>query len=228
MAEPIKIVKLRFYLSILWRQVRTLAEHIYTYINPTSKKHLEQACCALEKGGVIAYPTDVNWAIGCDPSKPKALKRMFALKPSHPKEQPFSLICNSLSMLAQVAFLDQSAYRMLKKALPGPYTLLLLPQKKLARQFKDKRKVVGVRVPDSPLLLDLIELYGKPLVTSSLVFPERTFFYGTEVHDAFGHCLDLILDLGEEVVAYETSIVDLTEGTPEIIRQGKGNTDFFR
>ena len=204
-----------------------MAEHIYTYINPTNKKHLERACYFLEKGALIAYPTDVNWAIGCDASSPKALKKMQALKPYHPKDQPFSLICQSLSMISSVAYLDQSAYRMLRKALPGPYTILLKPQKKLVRLIHDKRKSVGIRVPNSPLLLDLVELYGKPLATSSLVFPDTKFSYGSEIEDKIGHALDLILDLGEEVIPSETSIIDMTGDVPEILRQGEGSTDFF-
>lgn len=205
-----------------------MAKHIYTHINPSNRKHLAKACCIFENGGVVAYPTDVNWAIGCDASNSKALKKILSLKPGHPKTQPFSLLCSSLSMVSQVAFLDHSAYRMLKKALPGPYTILLKPQKNLARQINDKRRTVGVRVPNCPLLLDLINYYKKPLATSSLVFEENQLHFGYEVDENYGYGIDLILDLGQELIPYETSIVDLTEGLPKIMRQGRGSTDFFK
>ena len=206
-----------------------MAEHLYTYINPTNPKHLEKACEVLARSRVIAYPTDVNWSIGCDATQTKAVKKLLSLKPEHPKNQPFSLLCESLTMISDIAFISNSAYRMLRRALPGPYTILLKPQKKLAHQIHDKRKTIGVRIPSSPLLLDLLKMYGKPIMTSSLVFDHgKKFSYGYEIDEIYGHGVDLILDLGEEMQAAVTSIVDLTEDTPLVIREGLGPTDFFR
>lgn len=217
-----------FYTLFSRGESSTVAEHIYTYTKPTNKKDLEKACEALSKSGVIAYPTDVNWALGCDATQVKAVKKLLALKPDHPKDKPFSLLCESLAMISSIAFLGNGAYRILRKALPGPYTILLKPQKKLARQIHDKRKTVGIRVPDSPLLLDLLEMYGKPLVTSSLVFEDKKFSYGYEVDEVYGHGLDVILDLGQEMEARQTSVVDMTEEPPQVIREGLGSIDFFR
>ena len=205
-----------------------MAKHLYTFINPTSKKHLEKASELLNKDGIIAYPTDVNWALGCNASSPKALSRLQALKPFHPKAQPFSLLCDSLSMVAQVANVSDVAFRVLRKILPGPYTLLLESNKMLPRQIKDKRKTVGVRVPQSPLILDLINCFGGPLLTTSISQYEISkdnfvsIRYGYELDEHLGHGLDLILDLGEEVVPLETTIIDMTQSQLELVRQGVG------
>ena len=204
-----------------------MAEHLYTYTNPTNPKHLEKACRVLSSGGVLAYPTDVNWAIGCDASNSKALKRVFAIKKAHPKERPLSFLCSNVSMISQIAAVEHVHYRLLKRAFPGPYTIFLKPQKKLARKIGEKREKLGVRVPENALLLDLIEAYGSPLATSSLVFEEERFTYGYEVERVHGHALDLILDLGEEVIPRETTIIDLTEGEPELVREGEGKIDFL-
>ena len=207
-----------------------LGKHIYTFQNPSSEKHLKEACDVLASGGVIVYPTDVNWAFGCDPTSKKALDRIRRLKPHHPKEQPFSLICNSLSMVAKYAYLENHWYRVLKKALPGPYTLLLKGTHNLSRLIKDKRKTVGVRVPACHLLLDLIDLYSNPIISSSL--PEggvnkKPLTFGYELHEVYGHGVDLLLDLGNEVLSNQTTIIDLTEGAGKLIRQGLGDLSKF-
>lgn len=203
-----------------------MAQHLYTHTDPVNEKHLEQAVSILEKGGVIAYPTDVNWAVGCDPSHAKALKRILQLKPQHPKQQPFSLLCESLSMVSQVASLSSTAYKDLKKILPGAYTVLLKSNETFLRKIKDKRQVVGVRVPQSPLLLALINYYKKPLATSSLGVEEHLSF-GYQIEEQYGHGIDLLLDLGEEVIPQETSILDLTGDELVVIRKGVGSVSSF-
>ena len=206
-----------------------MARHIYTYVHPTSPKDLAAACRALENDGVIAYPTDVNWALGCDPASKKALDKIRLLKPYHPKEQPFSLMCDSLGMVSTVAHIENFAYRLIKKALPGRYTFILNRTHDLPRQIEDKRKNVGVRVPDSPLLLDLIKAFGKPIATTSLQattpdqdIGEKPLTFGYEIDAAFGHGLDIILDLGEELLPDETTIIDFSDGRIEVVREGRG------
>ncbi len=206
-----------------------MAKHIYTYVNPPAERDLEEACRTLEGGGVIAYPTDVNWAIGCDAANGKAMERIRLLKPGHPKEQPFSLICSSISMASKIANIEGQHYRILKQNLPGAFTFLLQRNRSLPKQIKDKRRVVGIRIPDSPLILALVERFGRPLATTSLptqiVGDERelgAIKFGYELDEKFGHALDLILDLGGEIESLETTVVDLSEDHPVIIRQGVG------
>lgn len=212
------------------------AIHLYTYDNPPPEKDIERACRILLDDGVIAYPTDANWAIGCDSTSAKALDRVYQLKPSHPKARPFGLICASISMAAEYGNIDHSAYRYLKKAWPGPYTVLLASTRTLPRQLKDKRRVVGIRIPQCPLLCAIVERYGKPLATTSVPMidfglekDQEPYIprFGYEVAAAYGHGLDLILDLGNELSGEESTIVDLTSGVPELIRAGCGDPAVF-
>lgn len=206
-----------------------MAKHVYTYIDPTSKRDLDEACGILANHGVIAYPTDVNWAFGCDAASSQAMAKIRLLKPHHPKEQPFSLLCGSVSMVAAVAYIENFAYRLIKKVLPGPYTFIMKRTHDLPRQIKDKRKLVGIRVPDSPLLLDLVNLYEKPIATTSLpiLVGQDPITFGYEIEEKYGHGIDLILDLGEQLFPAETNIIDLSEGQVRIVRRGVGDLTIF-
>ena len=204
-------------------------------MNPLVEKDIDAACAVLEAGGIIAYPTDVNWAFGCDSANVKAIDKIRHLKPTHPKEQPFSLICDSISMASEYGNIEHSAYRVLRKALPGPYTILLERNRSLPRQIKDKRKVVGIRIPNHELVLAIVKQFGRPIATTSVPFV--TAFssdgeleaprFGYQIVEAFGHALDMIMDLGGEVLGVETTIVDLTEGNSSVIRVGAGDPSLF-
>ncbi len=206
-----------------------MAEHLFTYINPTSERDLRRACQILEHDGVLAYPMDVNWAFGCDASSVKALDRIRRLKPTHPKERPFSLICSDISMAASVGNIDNHHYRVLKKCWPGPYTVILKRHRNLARQIKDKRAVVGIRIPESPLLRDLVAMLGRPLATASAPpLPSGSPVHmGYELMDEFGHGIDMLLDLGEELPGLESTVVDYSEDEPLVVRVGVGDPSLF-
>lgn len=201
-----------------------MSELLYTYIRPTNPKHLERATRLLEDGEVISYPTDVNWAMGASPFSAKGVDKLARLKPDHPKNKPFSLLCADLRMVSEVAIFENSAYRILKKILPGPYTIFLKSHHDLPRIIRDKRPLVGVRIPDCPLLSDLIARLGHPLLTTSLPAGDfgRPPHFGYEVEQRFGRDLGLILDLGEEIIPAETTILDLSEGEPRLVREGVG------
>jgi tRNA threonylcarbamoyl adenosine modification protein (Sua5/YciO/YrdC/YwlC family) len=209
--------------------------HIYTFQNPLVEKDIDAACAVLEAGGVIAYPTDLNWAFGCDSASGKAMDKIRMLKPTHPKEQPFSLICDSISMASEYGNIEPATYRVLRRVLPGPYTILLERNRALPRQIKDKRKIVGIRIPNSPLIAGIVKQLGRPMATTSVPFV--TAFsadgaaeaprFGYQIVEAFGHALDLILDLSEELPGTETTIVDFTEGPPRVVRVGAGDPTPF-
>ena len=132
-------------------------------------------------------------------------------------------------MAATVGNIDNNQYRLLKNCWPGPYTVILTRHKSLARQIKDKRPVVGIKVPESPLVRELVIRFGKPLATTSipLTASGEAVKMGYEVFEEFGHGIDLVLDLGEELPALESTIVDFTEGEPEVVRVGVGDPKLF-
>jgi tRNA threonylcarbamoyl adenosine modification protein (Sua5/YciO/YrdC/YwlC family) len=217
-----------------------LGEHLFTYDNPPAERDVRRTVAILEKDGVIAYPTDLNWAFGCDAASPKAIDRIYRLKPSHPKDRPFSLICSSISQAAEYVNIGNAEYRILKKAWPGPYTVLLTATRSFPRQLKDKRRVVGIRIPDCNLIRAIVDALGRPLATTSVppireagedeetgdeipIYPR----FGYEVEEIYGHAVDLILDLGSEHPGIESTVVDMTEGYPQIVRVGAGDPKLF-
>lgn len=206
-----------------------MGEHLYTYDDPPSERDLDRVCAVLERSGVIAYPIEQSWAFGCDARDHKALERIRRLKPGHPKEQPFSLICFDMAMASEVGNIGHQMYRYLKKAWPGPYTVLLKRNRSLPRQIKDRRPVVGIRIPDSPLILRLVEKLGRPLATASIPALESgdVLRMGYQIQEVFGHALDILLDLGDELPCLETTVIDLTDGAPELIREGVGDPSIF-
>lgn len=207
-----------------------MGRHVYTYVKPVREQDIVATCELLRNDGVIAYPSDVNWAFACDGSSPKALERIRLLKPYHPKDQPFSLLCASISMASSVSNVDDFAYSHMRRCCPGPFTFLLDRSKNFPRLMKDKRRTVGIRIPDSPLIQAVIELFGKPIATTGVPpcieegedRQKQLPRFGYQVHEVFGHAVDLTLDLGEESPAGESTIVSLVDGMIEVVREGMG------
>lgn len=205
-----------------------MGTHLFTYNDPVPERHLATICQTLADGGVVAYPTDVNWALGCDAGSTKAVERMRRIKRLHPRSQPFSLICSSMSMVAKVANLNNQAYKVLRKLLPGPYTIILRSNRTLAKQIKDNRLNVGVRIPRSQLLQTITNNFGKPLATTSMLSADdEPMKFGFEIQQKYGHTLDIVIDLGEEIEPSETTIIDFTTDQPLVLRKGVGQVDVF-
>jgi tRNA threonylcarbamoyl adenosine modification protein (Sua5/YciO/YrdC/YwlC family) len=210
-----------------------LVNHVYTYINPIKEKDIEAAVTVLENDGVLAILLDVSWSFICYAGSSKALDRIHRIKPFHPKTQPFSLVTHSISAAAQLVNIGTSEYRLLKRIMPGPYTVLLERHVSLPKQIHDKRKIVGIRIPDSPLFQALSERFVKPIAASTVAslasdseeFGAEMPVFGWEIAERYGHGIDMILDLGNESSRLQTTIVDLTSGTPVLIRQGAGVFD---
>lgn len=207
-----------------------MSEHIYTFINPISKKHVAKALHILRNNGVICYPLEQNWAFGCLANSSKGIDKIRKLKPTHPKSRPFSLICSDISMASKYGIIENYHYRVLKKAWPGPYTILLKSIKNISKELKDKRKIVGIRIPDSPLVIELINSLEIPLATTTVPekAPDLPYKMGFEIFDDFGHGIDLCLDLGDELTGLESTVVDFTEDGPNIIREGFGDPAIFQ
>ncbi|TNE92376.1 MAG: threonylcarbamoyl-AMP synthase [Deltaproteobacteria bacterium] len=206
-----------------------MSEHLYTHIDPPDQRHLDQIVDVLRDHGVIALGTGTNWAFVADPTSRAANEAIRRLKPTHPKEQPFSLLCASIAMATEMAMVDATAYRVLKRAWPGPFTVLLPANRALPRLLKTKRKVVGCRVPDAPLALAILEHFGGPLMATTV--PRRAdgsvLTMGYEVFETHGHGLDLVVDLGDPLPGTETTVVDMSSGAVEIIREGAGDIELL-
>lgn len=204
-----------------------MGEHLYTWDDPPSDAHVEQILDVLHHDGVIALPTDTNWAFAASPTSKKAERRIRALKPDHPADRPFALMCGDISMASEMTWIDARAYRVLKRMWPGPYTVLLKSGRALPRLLKTKRAVVGVRIPAEPLALVLVERFGGPLMVSTL--PDgpdgRPFAMGWQVQESLGHALDLVVDLGRELPGTQTTVCSLVDGALEVVREGAGLVD---
>ena len=206
-----------------------MSEHIYTFDDPPSQRDLDKACKVLEQGGVLVCPMGSSWSFVCDASNHKALDRVKRLKPGHPSARPFALVCHDMAMASNGGNIDDQLYRYLKKAWPGPYTVIVKRNRNLPRQIKDKRQVVGIRVPQCPMVLALVEQFGKPLASSSVPANEDGSWahMGYEIFDTYSHAIDLLLDLGEELPCLESTIIDFSEGHPILVRQGEGDPSLF-
>jgi tRNA threonylcarbamoyl adenosine modification protein (Sua5/YciO/YrdC/YwlC family) len=178
----------------------------------------------LERGGVIAYPTDTTYGIGCSIFDKKAVDRICRLK-GLKKDHLFSFVCPDLSDIARYALVENDAYRIMKRLLPGPYTFVLRATPEVPRMLQSKRRTVGIRVPDHPVCLDLARAFKKPILSTSTTVEEKTLKNADEINLHMGHGLDLILD-ADHIEEQPSSVVDLSGPFPVVIREGKGDVSW--
>lgn len=192
--------------------------------NPEMRK-IKQAVKVLENGGIIIYPTDTVYGLGCDIFNPKAITRILQLKGIKPKKANLSFICNDLSHISEFTRpFDNSTFRILKKALPGPYTFILSGNNNVPKLFKNNKKTVGIRVPDNQIAQLLVQELGRPILSSSLKVEDDIQEYPTDpelIHDDYKKLVDVVIDGGYGNLEVST-VVDLTGNAPEIIRAGAG------
>lgn len=195
-------------------------------INPQPRL-IAQAVDILQHGGVICYPTDTMYGVGCDIFNQKAVKRVYQIK-RRPKDKPFSFMCASLTNISQYGHVGNTAYRLMRKNLPGPYTFVLSGTKMVPKIMLTKQKTVGIRVPDHPVCLAMLELLGNPVLNTSAMIedddqPVRT---AMDVERLFGKQVDLIIDSGE-IVPAPSSVISLLSEQPEVLREGRGDISAF-
>lgn len=180
----------------------------------------------LQKGGVIGYPTDTIYGLGCDLFNPEAIRKIHRLKRMEGKK-PLSFICADLKDISQYAYVSDYAYKMMKKLLPGPYTFILKATKLVPKIAMTKQKTVGIRIPDNKICLGLVKELGHPIISTSVYKPDETLYNNPiEIEERFGRQLDLVID-GGVIVAEHSSMVDLTDEEPKVIRKGKGDVSLF-
>jgi len=180
----------------------------------------------LKKGGIIAYPTDTYYGIGCDIMNKKAIEKIYQLKQRN-RIKPFSFICSGLKNISNYAKVSNYAYKTMKRLLPGPYTFVLEGSKLVPKIMLTKRKTAGIRMPDHPICLELVEMLGNPIITTSATMPDGTnFFDPSLIHDFFHPRIDVVID-GGPVPGHPSSVISLINDTPEIIRKGRGDITVF-
>ena len=192
-------------------------------LNP-QKRLLQIAVDTLHAGGLVVYPTDTAYAVGCHIGDKNALERIVALRRLDKKHQ-FTLACSDLSELGTYAVVDNINYRLLKRVTPGPFTFVLRATREVPKRLIDtKRRTIGIRVPDHPIAQQLLALMGEPIMTTTLRLDgeEDPFTDAEEIHREIGKQVDVVLDGGTCSVEPST-VVDLTTHSPEILRQGKGD-----
>ena len=180
----------------------------------------------INEGGIIAYPTDTNYGIGCSIFKKKAVQKVYDIRNRH-SSKPFSFLCADLKDISQYAKVTNKAYRIMHKLLPGPYTFILEATRIVPKMMASKRKTVGIRVPDNPICQALLQEIGNPIIsTSARVGEEDVMVDPYDIEDQLGHCLQVIIDGGNQI-SEPSSIISLIDDIPEIIREGKGPLDYI-
>jgi tRNA threonylcarbamoyl adenosine modification protein (Sua5/YciO/YrdC/YwlC family) len=180
----------------------------------------------LQGGGVIAYPTDTVYGLGCDLYNKKGIERIYLIKRSE-KNRPFSFICADLKDISLYAKVSNFGYKTMKRFLPGPYTFVLEGTKLVPKIMLTKRKTAGIRVPDNPICLAIAKELGSPVISTSAAMADGKPFYDpAEIEERLGRVLDLVID-GGILVSEPSSVIDLTEDAPSVLRKGKGDVSFF-
>ena len=199
-------------------------------INPQhpEPRKIKQVAEVLANGGIIAYPTDTYYGIGCDLFNKDSIEKIYQLKRRSP-HQPFTFICSDLKNISEYAQVTNYAYKTMKRLLPGPYTLVLEGSRLVPRIMLTKRKTVGIRVPDNPICLAIVQELGHPVISTSATDPNSSEVLETpqSIRDKIGHALDLIID-GGNVSGKPSSVISLIDDTPEVLREGLGDVSAFQ
>jgi tRNA threonylcarbamoyl adenosine modification protein (Sua5/YciO/YrdC/YwlC family) len=197
-------------------------------INPETPQQrlILQVVDILKKGGLIAYPTDTYYGIGCDIMNKRAIEKIYQLKQRN-RNQPFSFICADLKNISRYAKVSNYAYKTMRRLLPGPYTFILTGSKLVPKIMLTKRKTAGIRVPANNICHELVEGLGNPIISTSATLPDGEVFHDASlIHDHFGTRLDAVID-GGPVAAMPSSVVSLEDDIPEIIREGLGDVSLL-
>jgi len=198
-------------------------------INPKNPQPrlIRRVVGVLEEGGLIGYPTDTIYGVGCDLFNPESIRKIHRLKKLEGKK-PLSFICSDLKDISRYAYVSNYAYKMMKRLLPGAYTFVLKATKLVPKIAMTKQNTVGIRIPDNKICLALVKELGHPIISTSVYKPDEGLYNDpAEIEERFGKQLDLVID-GGVIVAEHSSIIDLTDDSPKVIRKGKGNVSLFQ
>ena len=201
-----------------------MAKILKIYPDNPQENYMIEVIKTLQDGGLIIYPSDTVYALGCDIYNVKAMEKLARFKNTTLDKAQFSIICNNLSHLSEFTRpIETSTFRLLKSKIPGPFTFILEANKNLPLAYKGK-KTVGIRVPDHPIPQLIVEKLGHPIASTSIKDDDEVIEYSTDpelIAEKYDHLVDIVIDsgYGDNVAS---TIVDLTSGEPEILREGKG------
>ncbi len=206
-----------------------MAKYIKLYNENPNPKEIVKIVATLKKGGLIIYPTDTVYGIGCDITNHKAMEQIAKIKGVKLEKAKFSFICNDLSHLSNyVKQIETSTYKILKKAFPGPYTFVLPAINNLPKAFK-KKKEVGIRVPDNNIIRTIVKELGNPVASISIHDEDDIIEYTTDpelIFEKWQHIVDIVIDGGYGDI-HPSTIINLTTEEPTVIRKGKGSLDIL-
>lgn len=204
-----------------------MAALIKLYNENPNEREIDKIVKILQKGGLIIYPTDTVYGLGCDITNTKAMERVAQLKGLKLDKANFSFICYDLSNLSDyVKQIDTPAYKILKKALPGPYTFILPSSTNLPKAFKNK-KTVGIRIPDNNIIRELVKKLGNPIVSTSIYDEDDLLEYTTDpelIFEKWGNKVDVVID-GGYGSNIPSTVIDLSEGEITVLREGLGSVE---
>ncbi|MBW7931769.1 MAG: threonylcarbamoyl-AMP synthase [Gammaproteobacteria bacterium] len=205
-----------------------MTQHFTMHPENPQQRLLQQAVAILRGGGLMVYPTDSSYAFGCQMGARDAVERIERLRQTG-KDHNFTLICRDLSEVANYARVEDWAYRLLRAHTPGPYTFILSATREVPRRLQNpKRRTIGIRIPDHPVPLSIVELLGEPIMSSTLILADEDMpLNDPELIAARLHGqVDLVIESGNCSVE-PTSVIDLTAGFPQVLRVGRGDVSAF-
>lgn len=206
-----------------------MSEFIKIYEDKPSEAAIAKVVKVLKNGGLVIYPTDTVYGLGCDITNSRALERIARIKGVKLEKANFSFICHDLSNLSDyVKQINTSTFKILKRALPGPYTFILPGSTNLPKEFK-KKTTVGIRVPNNNIALEIVKMLGNPIVTTSIRDEDEVIEYTTDpelIFEKWQNLVDIVIDggYGDNV---GSTIIDLSGDEPIVVREGKGDIDIF-
>lgn len=206
-----------------------MAQFIKIYPENPNEKEIAKVVKILKDGGLVIYPTDTVYGLGCDITNTKALEKIAKIKGIKLEKANFSFVCSDLKNISDyVRQIDTPTFKILKRALPGPYTFILPGNNNLPKEFK-KKNTVGIRVPDNNIAIELVKQLGNPIVSTSIYDEDEVLEYTTDpelIFEKWQNIVDVVID-GGYGDNYASTVIDLSSNEPEVIREGKGSLDIL-
>ncbi len=197
--------------------------------NP-NQRHIDRVISCMQDGGIVIYPTDTIYGMGCDIFKQKSIERITDILGNRKKKDSMTFICADLSDISNYTKpIPNHIFKIMKKVLPGPFTFILEANNNVPKLLQSKKKTIGIRIPDNPIILEIVRQLGHPILSTSVKDEDEIIEYTTDpelIYERFGDCVDIVIDGGYGDNTPST-VLDCTSGEVEIIREGKGEVSLL-